>query len=302
MNLDLVVVGAGPAGVSAALWARSLGLGVRVLEAGASAGGQLHVVHLHPDEIAGVEEGDGPAIAATMARQLAASGADVRHGCAAGGLSLTRDGVRVRDAFGQAHDAPAVLIATGVRRRRLDVPGDRELEDRGVSYSATRDLDRLAGKRVLAVGGGDAAFENALILAGHGSQVTLAVRGEPRARAEFQSQVAAEPRIVRRDRTRVTEIAGRGRVERVRLEAEGGSETLEVDAVVVKIGVVPNTEWCAGALALDPDGYIVTQPGGRTSMPRVWAAGDVTRPLLPSISVALGSAAIAVAEIRKRRG
>ena len=298
----MIIVGAGPAGVSAALWARSLGLGAIVMESGPSAGGQLHVVHLHPDEIAGVEQGDGPAIAEAMARQLAASGADVRLDCAAASLTSIHDGVRVRDAAGQAHDAAAAVIATGVRRRRLDVPGDREFEERGVSYSATRDLDRLAGRRVLVVGGGDAAYENALILASHGSQVTLAARGEPRARSEFRERVAAEPRIARRERARVTEIAGRDRVERVRLEAAGGAETLEVDAVVVKIGVVPNTEWCAGALALDDGGYIVAQPGGRTSMPRVWAAGDVTRPLLPSVSVAMGSAAIAVAEIRKRRG
>lgn len=302
MTLDLVIVGAGPAGVSAALWSKSLGLSARVLEAGPSAGGQLHVVHLHPDEIAGVEKGDGPAIAAAMQRQLEASGVEVRYGRAAETITPTRSGLVVRDAAGEAHAAGAALVASGVRKRRLGVPGDRELEDRGVTYSATRDVDRLAGQRVLVVGGGDGAFENALILAGRGCDVTICFRGAPRARAEFRRQVAAEPRVRLLEQARVAEVAGDGRVERVRLETPEGEAWLEVDAVVVKIGVLPNTEWCCNLFALDGDGYIMVRPGGRTSMPRVWAAGDVTRPVVPSVSVALGSAAIAVAEIRKRRG
>lgn len=301
MSLDLVILGAGPAGVSAALWARSLAMSARVLESGAASGGQLHIIHLHPDEIPGIESGDGPAIAAAMARQLAASGAEVRFGRAAAEIVLTRDAVVVRDDAGEAHEAGAALIATGVRRRRLDVAGDRELDGRGVFYSATAELDRLTGKRVLIAGGGDAAFENALILAGRGSSVTIAARGTPRSRAEFRRRVAEEPRITVREGTVVTAIGGESRVERASLASARGAETIPVDAVVVKIGVVPNTEWCRNAVALDDDGYVLTQPGGRTAMPRVWAAGDVARPLRASIPAAWGSAAIAVAEIRKRR-
>lgn len=301
-GLDLVIVGAGPAGISAALWARSLAVSARVLEAAPRPGGQLHVIHLHPDELAGVETGDGPAIAAAMERQLGDSGVPARLGCAATALAPEGGGVVVTDQRGEAHRAGAALIATGVRRRRLAVPGDRELEGRGVTYSATRDLDALAGRRVLVVGGGDGAFENALILADSGCRVTVAVRGAPRARAEFRERVAASAAIDVRERAGVAAIEGTERVEAARLRTAAGEERLPCEAVVVKIGVVPNTEWCRGAVELDAAGYVVTRAHGGTSAERVWAAGDVARPLLPSVPVALGAAALAVAEIRKRRG
>jgi len=295
--LDLLIVGAGPAGVSAALWSRTLGLHARVLEAAGRIGGQLHSIHFHPLEVAAVEAGNGPAMAATCERQLALAGIDVQPGSTATGLERSVDGVwRVSTAGGEAHDAHAVLAATGLRRRRLGVPGESALEDRGVSYSARRDRERFAGQEVVVVGGGDGAYENALLLAEVGCTVTLLVRDEIRARRMFRDRVAAESRITVVRDARVVELRGGERLEAVVYQMDGRIVERPAAAIVIKIGMDPNTEWCSN-LVRDPEGYIVADARGRTSAASVWAAGDLTRPRLPSIATAQGAGAIALADI-----
>jgi thioredoxin reductase (NADPH) len=189
---DLLVVGAGPAGVSAALWAATLGLRPLVIEGGATPGGQLQHIHFRPANFAGAAPGDGPAIAATLAAQLAEAGIEVRCGVPA--AALEPGAAAVRTAGGERIAAHAVLVATGVRRRRLDVPGERELEGRGVSFSATQDRMRFAGEEVAVAGGGDAAFENALLLAAVGGRGASSGRASPPTRASRCSRTRASPR------------------------------------------------------------------------------------------------------------
>lgn len=296
MTPDLLIVGAGPAGASAALWARTLGLSTLVLEAGPAAGGQLHQIHFRPANLPGAVEGQGPAIAAALADQLAAGEIEIRCGAAAALLEPAAPAVWT--AAGERLEARAVLVATGVSRRRLEVPGEHELEGRGISWSATQDRDRFAGEEIVVAGGGDGAFENALLLAEVGCRVTLAVRGTARVRREFHQRVAAEPRIEVLEGTRVTAVLGDERVRAVRLTGARGEFELPAAGLVVKVGVIPNTEWCAGALEVDAEGYLPVDDQFGTSQPRVWAAGDVTRPPLAGIAVALGQGALAAAAIR----
>jgi thioredoxin reductase (NADPH) len=293
MTLELLIVGAGPAGVSAALWAKSFGLGVRVIEAAPLVGGQLHLVRFHPQELPGIVRGTGPEIASTFSDQLEALGIPAECGPEA----ATLEGAEVRTRDGDRIGARAVLIATGQRRRRLEVPGESRLEDHGVSYSARRDRDRFAAQEVVVVGGGDGAFENALLLTAVGCRVLLVVRGEPRAHAEFRGRVAADDRIEVLDRARVVEFHGDAALEAVTLDRHGERITRPVRGAVIKIGMTPNTEWCRD-LARDDAGYLVVDARGRTSRSGIWAAGDVVRPLLAGIGVAMGSAAIAVADVR----
>ncbi len=303
---DLLIVGAGPAGISAALWARSFGLDVGLVDAAPTPGGQLHRVHFHPPAVPGFEAGDGPALAAACTRQLDRAEVTWRGGFEATSLRAAGAGEpwpHVSFGGGEALPARAVLVATGVRRRRLGVPGEREFEGRGVSFSATRDQARLAGHPVVVVGGGDAAFENALLLAAAGSEVDLVVRREPRARPEFRERVAAEARIRLHTGRRVTAILGGDSVTSVRLEADGAASELATRGVVIKIGVLPNSEWCRGVLKTDADGYVLTDARLGTSAAGIWAAGDIVRPSPPSIAVAMGQGAQAAAAIhRELRG
>lgn len=294
---ELVIVGAGPAGVSAALWARARDLDTLVLEAAPVPGGQLQHVHFAPRELAGWPYGDGPALAEVYGRQLAEWGIPVRYEARVRALAAG-ERITLELESGGRLGAKAVLVATGVRRRRLDVPGERELEDRGVSYSANRDRERLAGRAVVVVGGGDAAFENAAILAGLGCEVTLLVRATARARREFRERARAEPRVRVLERTRVLRVLGDAGVRGVLVAGPEGERELACEAVMIKVGVEPATEWCRDALAHDGDGYLRVDQHFATSLAGVWAAGDVTRPLLPSVPVAVGQGALAVAEIR----
>ncbi len=300
MTRELIIVGAGPAGVSAALWAKSLHLDVALIEGAEAPGGQLFHVHFHPRELPGLEAGDGRAIAATYARQLAEAGIPARYGVRAEALELGSTPV-VRLDSGERAACRALLIACGARRRKLAVPGEAEFAGRGVSYSATRDRDQLAGRRVVVAGGGDAAFENALMLLGTGCEVTLVARGSVRARPEFRDRVAAESRVRVLEHTRVLAVEGDAQVRAVRVALPSGPETgtqIECEGVVVKIGVVPNTEWCRDVLAHDAEGYLRVDSAFATSAPGVWAAGDVVRPALASVPVAAGHGALAVAAIR----
>ena len=294
MTKRLLVVGAGPAGASAALWARSIEMPVTLLEGETRLGGQLHLIHAAPPNLALGTRGEGPELARGLAAQLEAAGIAVRAGARA--AALESEPLGVRTAEGERLEADAVIVATGVRRRRLEVPGERELEGRGVSFSATADRQRLAGQPVAVVGGGDAAYENALLLAEVGSRVTLLVRARPRARREFQERVAAAE-IEVRERTRVRAVLGQDAVSGVEVEGPRGVEVLPVAGAVVKVGVIPNTEWCTG-LERDADGFLQVDGRLRTSHLRVWAAGDVTRPAVLGLAVALGHGALAVAEVR----
>jgi thioredoxin reductase (NADPH) len=291
MTPDLLIVGAGPCGVSAALWARSLGLTPLLLERDARAGGQLLSVHFAPINVAGAPAVEGTSLASRLGDQLVELGVEVRYGAEV--AALEKNALRL--AGGERLAAEALLIASGVRRRRLGVPGELDLEGRGVTF---QDRARLAGQDVAVIGGGDAAFENALLLAAAGCRVTLVVRGVPRARAEFRARVTTDPRIELLEHTRVVAIEGGAHVEQVELMGDRGRFPIPVDGVVVKVGVLPNTEWCAGAVACDPDGYVMVDEAFATSLPRVWAAGDVTRPPLFGIAVAAGQGAVAVAGIR----
>ncbi|MGH9944790.1 MAG: NAD(P)/FAD-dependent oxidoreductase, partial [Pyrinomonadaceae bacterium] len=181
---DVIIIGAGPSGLSAALWCDELGLDTLLLEQGAEVGGQLLRVHNPINNYLGRRAANGRELRDHFAAQVADAGFDLWTETEIESVDLRAKRVVLRSD--EQLQAIALILATGVRRRRLNVPGETEFAGRGVMESGVRDRDQFAGEDVCVVGGGDAAAENALLLAEVCPTVTLIHRGKTlRARVEF---------------------------------------------------------------------------------------------------------------------
>jgi len=294
-NVDLLVVGGGPAGIAAALWGKRLGLDPLLLEAGSHLGGQLLQTYNQSVDCPGFYGLVGADIAERLTTHLVREGVCFRTNARVTQVNCAARSITVNET--ETLTGRALVLALGVRKRRLGIPGEREFAGRGVSTSATRDKGKYVGKAVVIVGGGDAAFEEALILDEAGCHVTLVHRsGTFRARPLYRDPVLTHPRIRIMTHTRLLAIEGSQCVERVLIERNAPGEApqqqvLPVTGVFLALGVVPATELVAEQVACDPEGYIMTDRHGATSCPGVWACGDATRPLLPSLSTAFGSGA-----------
>ncbi|HEX8337758.1 MAG TPA: FAD-dependent oxidoreductase [Pyrinomonadaceae bacterium] len=298
---DVIIIGAGPAGLSAALWCDELGLDTLVIEQAGEVGGQLLRVHNPVENYLGVSAANGRELRDLFAAQVEDKEFDLWTGAEIAGVDLKAKRVRLRS--GEELQAIALVIATGVRRKRLNVPGESEFEGRGVLESGRLDRDKVKGEDVLVVGGGDAACENALLLAEVCPTVTLVHRGRHLgARPEFAERVKGEHRITVFTETTLLAIHGGERVESVEMLRAGALKPLRmaVRGVLVRVGVEPNTELFEGQLHTDGRGYVVVTGEQETSAGMVFAAGDVSNPLAPTVSGAAGAGATAAKVIAAR--
>lgn len=298
-DVDVVILGAGPAGLAAGFRCGSLGMSAVVLDACASPGGQLHRIPYAVENL----PGHAPVACEDLLARLVAQCRDVAvpvltdHRAALDASTLV-----VRCDARRAHWRPrAVVVATGVRRRALDVPGERELTGRGVFDHHGRDLARFRGARVVIVGGGDDAFEHARILRPYAQEVTLVHRSDRySARPAMRAPVESDRGVTLRPFTRVLAVEGDGRVEALRVETPRGEARIECDAVLVCVGPQPVTEGLG--LATDPRGYLVVDHELRTSAPGVFAVGDVCAPDAPTLAGAFGHGATVAKVILAARG
>ncbi len=279
------MLGGGPAGLSAALWCAGLGLSTLLVEAQREVGGQLRVIPYALENVPGHTSIEGAALAEVLRAQAVSQGVTVRSGVRA---RLDERALRVTlDGATGALSPRAVVIATGVRRRRLGVPGEDALLGHGVAFNIGRDPARLKGARVVVVGGGDDAVEHAHLAASHASTVVLLHRGETlSARTALQTAVEAHANVTRRPHTRVESIEGDGAVTGVRVHGPHGVELLAADAVFVCVGPEPVS---AGfGVATDAKGYVRVDRAGRTSRAGVFAVGDVCSAEAPTVAHAMG--------------
>jgi thioredoxin reductase (NADPH) len=274
---NVIIIGSGPAGYTAALYAARADLRPLVLK-GLEAGGQLMLttdVENYPGFADGIL---GPELMEQMEKQASRFGAEILA-VHVSEVDLAVEPFRVR-AGDQTWLSRTVIVATGASARWLGVPGEEQLRGRGVSACATCDGFFFRDRELIVVGGGDTAMEEALFLTKFASRVTVVHRREEfRASKVMQTRVLEHPKIDVVWNAEVSEIVGTDAVTGVRLRDVHTAEITErpVDGVFVAIGHDPNTDLFRGALETDGDGYLqVQEPRTLTNIPGVFAAGDVT--------------------------
>jgi len=298
---DVVIIGAGPAGLSAAFWCDELGLDTLVLEQDERIGGQLLKVYNPIQNYLGLRANNGKELLEHFSERLDEADFDLWTNVEIESVDLKAKRIALRS--GEQLQSIFIIIATGVRRRKLGIPGESEFAGRGIIESAARDAQLFAGKDVCVIGGGDAAAENALLLSEVCPTVTLVCRGQAlRARREFSERLQTSHCITVFKEARVQRILGNDRVEAVEILRAGALKPFQmaVGGVLIRVGLEPNTELFSGQLQLDGQGYIIVSGDRETSVGNVFAIGDVSNPLAPTISGATGAGATAAKVIAAR--
>lgn len=267
---DILVIGAGAAGLAAARQALRDGLSVVMLEALFSGGLVTNINHLD-----GEVQGSGSDLAADMSAEIADLGAEAVTGTA---QSMAQEGgaIVVQSDAG-THLTRTVVVASGASLRRLGVPGETDFEGRGVSQCANCDGPFFTGQEVVVVGGGDAALQEALALTAYAKHVHLVHRGTSfRAKRHFANQVAVDNRITIHWETRVEAVMGDQVVKSVRVQsAQGGAGEIPCAGFFAYVGLEPACAFVPDSVARDAGGRLLTDAGLKTTMPGIYAAGAV---------------------------
>ena len=288
---DVVIVGSGPAGYTAAIYAARAQLNPVILAGSVTAGGALMnttEVENYPGFIEGIM---GPELMNQMQEQAERFGAEIRYEDVTA-LELEGDVKRVTTSDG-AYEARTVIISTGSEYRHLGVDGEERLSGHGVSYCATCDGFFFKDQDIVVVGGGDSAMEEATFLTRFARSVTVVHRrDELRASAVMAKRAQEDPKISFAWNSRVVELHGEDSLTGITLEdtVTGERRRIEATGLFVAIGQVPRSELVAEALELDEAGYIkVEAPSQRTRIPGVFACGDVADPTYQQAITAAGS-------------
>ena len=298
---DVVIVGAGPAGMCAALYAARGMLDAVVLERGLP-GGELLNTDLIEDYI-GFESIKGPELARIMADHAKKFGAQILMDTVESIVKQPDGTFDVKTQLGRTYRAPAVILTAGGTPRRLNVPGEVEYAGKGVSYCAVCDGAFFKGEVLAVVGGGDAAVEEAHYLTKYAEKVYIIHRrDELRASPIIQKRAFKNPKIEVVWNKVVREIQGEPRgVTQILLEdtVAGERSTLPVGGVFIFVGFAPNSGLIKGHFDHDPGGYIITDSHMMTSIPGLFAAGDLRVQLVRQITTAVGDATTAAIAVEK---
>jgi thioredoxin reductase (NADPH) len=296
---DLVVIGAGPAGLTAGIYAGRFNLKTVVLEE-AMPGGQVAMTHLI-ENYPGVAAESGAALTERMQKQMAEFGAELVTDSVSA-IEAAENGLIVIGRS-ERYEAGTVIVATGTGYQKLGVPGEEEFMGRGVSYCATCDGPFYKGQEVAVIGGGDSALQEALYLSGIASKVHIIHR-----RDEFRAVPVLAERVMNHDRIEcicshvVESIEGSFKgVERLNLKPVGDGEprVLEVPGVFLFVGLKPKTEFLGELLEKDDQGFLVTNDEMKTRVRGVFAAGDCRAKPLRQVATAIGDGATAAYEAER---
>lgn len=290
---DVVIVGGGPAGLTAGLYSRRANRRTLLLDR-ETVGGYIRNIELIENYPGFTEGVSGARLAAEMVKQAEKYGLQTEPGEVTS-LELFSDTRWVGCANGQGFTTNIVIFTGGSRNKKLGVPGEEELAGKGVFECAFCDGGHYADRVVAVCGGGDAGVTEALYMAKIASKVILVeAMPELTATAVLRDRLNADPRIEVRCGMMVEAIIGNGKVEAIELVDEAGKkETLKVDGVLVHIGLDPNTEYLDGVVPLDSQGQIIVNDRMQTEVPYILAAGDIRSGSPRQVVTAVGDGAIA---------
>jgi alkyl hydroperoxide reductase subunit F len=288
---DVLIVGGGPAGASAAIYAARKGIRTGVVAE--RFGGQV-LDTMAIENFISMKETDGPKLATALEQHVREYEVDIMNLQRAEALiSSAHNGLtEIRLASGAVLRSKTVIISTGARWREMNVPGEQEYRGRGVAYCPHCDGPLFKGKRVAVIGGGNSGVEAAIDLAGIVAHVTLLEFDSTlRADAVLQKKLFSLANVTVTTSALTTEVMGNG--EKVngltyKDRISGESREITLEGIFVQIGLLPNTDWLKGTLALSPRGEIEVDARGQTSLPGVFAAGDVTTVPYKQIITAMG--------------
>ncbi len=291
---DMLIVGGGPAGAAAAVYAARKG--IRTGLVAERFGGQV-MDTLAIENFISVPATEGPKMVAALEQHVTEYDVDIMKLQRATALRQTGEHLEVALESGAILSARSLVVATGARWRQMEVPGEQEYRNRGVAYCPHCDGPLFKGKPVAVIGGGNSGVEAAIDLAGIVSEVTL-LEFDSRLRADevLQRKLHSLPNVRVITSALTTEVLGDGgKVTGLSYEdrRDGSSHQLSLDGIFVQIGLLPNSEWLQDSLERSPRGEIIVDDRGATSLPGVFAAGDVTTSPYKQIIVSMGSGATA---------
>lgn len=289
---EVLIVGGGPAGSAAAIY--SARKGIRTGIVAERFGGQV-MDTMAIENFISVKETEGPKLVGALEEHVKSYDVDIMNLQRAEKLTPNGKYIEVKLSNGATLKSKSVIVATGARWRELNVPGEREYRGKGVAYCPHCDGPLFKGKRVAVVGGGNSGVEAAIDLAGFVGHVTLLqFDATLRADAVLKNTLITLPNVTVLTEAQTTEVTGDGNKVNgltYKNRATGGSHHVALDGVFVQIGLVPNTDWLNGTVDLSTYGEIEVNARGQTSVPGVFAAGDVTTVPYKQIVIAMGDGA-----------
>ncbi|MEH7567304.1 thioredoxin reductase [Priestia megaterium] len=295
-HVDVLIIGGGPAGISAAVWCKRLGVDCLLLEEQAQLGGQLFTIYNEIIDYPGIQAENGIEMQRKMVQHFMDMDCLYEVNTKVNSIDERSKTVKVKQQETEKEIGYTYLIlATGSSQRKLGVPGEQQMTDRGEVYSASADGERLKGKRVALIGGGDRAFEGAHLLASQAKQVYLIHRSTHfKAREQYVEKVLSDPGVKVMTDTEVTAIHGKHHVTSIDLKSKNSEcKNLSVDAVLIRLGIAPNVELIKEKVTTTQSGLIVINEVHQSSDPAIYAIGDAcTTPLFSSISSSAGQGAI----------
>ncbi|MBM6618718.1 FAD-dependent oxidoreductase [Bacillus suaedaesalsae] len=301
MKVNVLIVGGGPAGISASIWCKRLDISHLLIEKDSQLGGQLSQIKNKIMDYPGFYGLTGSELLEHFFTHLNDIKSNYLCNTEIKIFDIEKKHMTIMTKGGEIQvQFDYVIFATGASLRTLGVPGEEEMVKRGEVYSASKDHHLFVNKKVAIIGGGDRAFEGALLLANAGAYVTLIHRSTMfRARKEYIVPVQEHPRISLLVNTEVLKISGENETRGIIVQSKGSNPyQLDTDAVLVRVGIQPNSEQIKGIVLTNREGYVITDEYGKTSHDNIYAIGDLcNKPEYTSISTSVGQGMVTTKNI-----